>query len=85
MTTTTVPEETLAAIRIRCERLVDAAADALADPLADEEHADSPEARTILTGALAATKRLRDYLDVHYDCSSGFAEPREEGDQQCPA
>ena len=69
-------------VRIRCERLVDAATDALAEPLADEENADSPEARTILTGALAATKRLRDHIDANYECSSGFAEPKE-GDT-CP-
>ena len=80
MTQTTVPEEILAHIRIRCERLVETAGDALAEPLCDDEHSDSPEARTILTGAVKAVARLRDYLDVHYDVSSGFAEPQE-GDQ----
>ncbi len=84
MTTTTVPEETLAHIRIRCERLIDASTDALAEPLCDEVNADCPEARAVIAGALKAATRLRDYLDAHYDCSSGFAEPLE-GDQQWPA
>jgi len=82
---TQVPEETLAHIRIRCERLIDAAAFALDSPLCDGENADCPEARAVITGASKAATRLRDYLDVHYDFSSGFAESREEGDQQCPA
>jgi hypothetical protein len=80
--TLTPPEQTLANIRIRCERLIDAAGDALAEPLCDAENADSPEVRTILTGALAATKRLRDHIDANYECSTGFAEPKE-GDT-CP-
>jgi hypothetical protein len=78
MTTTTVPEETLAAIRIRCERLIDAAAEALDSPLCDEENADCSEARAVITGASKAATRLREHIDANYDCSTGFAEPKEE-------
>jgi hypothetical protein len=78
----TPPEQTLAHIRIRCALLIDAAGDALAEPLVDEVSADCPEARIILAGVVKAATRLRDYLDAHYDVSSGFAEPREAGDQQ---
>ena len=74
-------DDPLLRIRYLAERFLTAAGEALDEPLADAENADSPEARSILTGTVAATKRLRDHLDAVYDFSGGSAEPKGE---PCP-
>jgi hypothetical protein len=66
-------------IHNRCERLIDAAVDALAEPLSsqDGEILDSPEARTILTGTLNAARLLVRELEAAYDFNNFGSELKE--------
>jgi hypothetical protein len=66
-------------IHNRCERLIDAGGDALAEPLTsqDGETLDSPEARTVLTGAVNAAKLLVKELEAVYDFNNFGSELKE--------
>jgi len=73
------PEVILFFIRVRCDRLVDAVEEALADPLTTgDDETDSPEAREKLTRAVNAAKLLLAHLDEHFEFKNGMAEPKED-------
>jgi len=74
-------EEAVLDVRLKCERLIDAAVDALRSPLTSrDDRSDSPEARDGLTRALHAARALMDHLTSSYDFSesgTAAASPKE--------
>ena len=75
------PEGTLARISGRCQELIDAADYALSNALPDTGQADSPEARTILTGAAKAAKLLLSHLDEKFEFQYGYLVEKESKEQ----
>ena len=72
-------EQTLLAIRTKCERAIDSCSDALDEPLtATDDETDSLVARENLEHAMAAAKLLLAHLEERFEFAYGMAEPKEE-------